>query len=138
MIIKKISLMHFILFLLLLLFGSSACFQSNQDPYSNIEEQMGLQIENIYTEPLSPIPDESFDLTVTLANYGKKEAVYNAVLDILEIVGQNRINRVEIEKRITIGAGDKMLVEFDGIYLQEGEYLIVIGNLEKILKIQCS
>ncbi len=84
---KKNISMYFILFLLLLLFGSSACLQTNQDLHSKVEKQTDFLIENMYTEPLSPIPDESFNLIVNLANHGNKKEIYNAVLNIVEIEG---------------------------------------------------
>lgn len=137
-IVKKIPLASFPLVLFLLAVLLPSCTITSEQVQSSITEQTAFLVGNLYTEPLSPQPDETFTLSITVTNSGDKKANYNAALDIIELEGRNEIKLVSLVKSIMVAAGDKEIVTFDDICLQEGEYNIVIDNIVSVLKVQCT
>ena len=138
MAIVKNILFSLLLALILLPALMPGCTDTAQQIQANVDEQKVFSVANLYAEPISPQPDETFVFNMTVTNSGDKQAIYNAVLTIIELVGENEIEVAKLMKSITIAAGGNELLTFDEMYLSEGIYNAVIDNLVIIFKVSCT
>ena len=138
MAIVKNILLSLLLALILLPALMPGCTDTAQQIQANVAEQKVFLVANLHTEPISPQPAELFAINVIVTNSEDKQAIYNAVLTIIELEGENEIEVAKLMKRITVAAGGSELLTFDEMYLPEGIYNAVIDNLVIIFKVSCT
>ncbi len=138
MAIVKNILLSLLLALILLPALMPGCTNTAQQIQANVAEQKVFSVANLCAEPISPQPDETFVFNMTVTNSGDKQAIYNAVLSIIELVGENETEVAKLMKSITVAAGGSELLTFDEMYLPEGIYNAVIDNLVIIFKVSCT
>ena len=138
MAIVKNILLSLLLALILLPALMPGCTDTAQQIQANVDEQKVFSVANLYAEPISPQPDETFVFNMTVTNSGDKQAIYNAVLSIIELVGENELEVAKLMKSITVAAGGSELLTFEKMYLPEGIYNAVIDNLVIIFKVSCT
>jgi hypothetical protein len=138
MAIVKNILLSLLLALILLPALMPGCTDTAQQIQANVDEQKVFSVANLYAEPISPQPDETFVFNMTVTNSGDKQAIYNAVLSIIELVGENELEVAKLMKSITVAAGGSELLTFEKLYLPEGIYNAVIDNLVIIFKVSCT
>lgn len=135
-IVKNIILIS--LFLVLLTALIPGCTRTTQQIQTSITEQTVFTISNLHTEPLAPQPDETFSFIVTVTNSGDKQAIYDAALDIIELVGKNEEKIDTILKNVTVASGDSEIISFGEMHLMQGTYRIVIDDIINIIKVSCT
>jgi len=138
MAIVKNILLSSLLALILLPALMPGCTNTAQQIKANVAEQKIFSVANLYAEPISPQPDETFVFNMTVTNSGDKQAIYNAVLSIIELVGENELEVAKLMKSITVAAGGSELLTFEKLYLPEGIYNAVIDNRVIIFKVSCT
>jgi len=138
MAIVKNILLSLLLAIILLPALMPGCTDTAQQIQANVAEQKVFSVANLYAEPISPQPDETFVFNMTVTNSGDKQAIYDAVLTIIELVGENELEVNKLMKNITVAAGGSELLTFDKMYLPEGIYNAVIDNLVIIFKVSCT
>jgi len=138
MAIVKNILLSLLLALILLPALMPGCTDNAQQIQANVAEQKVFSVANLHTEPISPQPAELFAINVTVTNSEDKQAIYNAVLTIIELEGENEIEVAKPMKSITVAASGSELLTFDEMYLPEGIYNAVIDNLVIIFKVSCT
>lgn|GEM_PF-5658761 len=78
-------------------------------------------VSNLHTDPRVPIPPSGlFSFIVTVTNEGDVEGYYEAAVEVVEVIGEIRLEIGSVSERLLIPPGQSRIVTFEQIHLTQG------------------
>ncbi|MBN1370292.1 MAG: hypothetical protein JW954_08675 [Dehalococcoidaceae bacterium] len=78
-------------------------------------------VSNLHTDPPVPVPPSGlFSFIVTVTNEGGVEGYYEAVVEVVEVIGVIRLEIGSVSERVLIPPGQSRIVTFEQIHLTQG------------------
>lgn len=82
-----------------------------------------FSISNLGTDPPVPIPPSAlFSFLVTVTNEGNVEGYYDAIIELVEVIGELRLEIGAVSESVTVPPGQSRIITFEQIHLTQGVY----------------
>jgi len=103
--------------------GANQTVITTAPSFTRGEKPATFVVSNLRTDPPVPVPPSAlFSFLVTVTNQSDIENYYEATVEVVEVIGEIRLEVGSVSERISVPPGQSRIVTFEQIHLTQGIY----------------